>query len=89
MDPGQTVVQDHSYDVMMDIVTRYDVDGIHIDDYFYPYPLDGVPFPDEQTYSDYLSSGGSLSLEDWRRDNNNRMVERWYNGIKAAKPSKS
>ena len=50
MDPGVQAVQDHSYDVMIDIVTRYNVDGIHIDDYFYPYPVEGVDFPDEKTY---------------------------------------
>jgi uncharacterized lipoprotein YddW (UPF0748 family) len=57
MDPGAQAVADHTYNVVMDITTRYDVDGIHFDDYFYPYPIDGVPFPDSQTYNDYLSSG--------------------------------
>lgn len=55
-------------------VPRYDVDGIHFDDYFYPYPVDGVPFPDDATYAAY---DGPLGLEDWRRDNVNRMVRAW------------
>ena len=57
MDPGAQMVADHTYDVVMDIALRYDVDGIHFDDYFYPYPIDGVPFPDSGTYADYLGSG--------------------------------
>ena len=62
---------------MLDIryLCRYDVDGIHFDDYFYPYPVDGVDFPDSATYAEYVSGGGALSLDDWRRDNVNRMVE--------------
>jgi len=54
---------------------RYDVDGIHFDDYFYPYPDSaGTPFPDSATYQKYVDSGGCLSLDDWRRDSVNRMV---------------
>ena len=61
------------------------MDGIHFDDYFYPYPITGVPFPDSATYNAYIQGGGSLSLEDWRRDNVNRMVERVYDTIKSIK----
>ncbi len=58
MDPGSQVVQDRIYNVIRDVVNRYDVDGIHIDDYFYPYPGAGAgkPFPDEQTYERYVAS---------------------------------
>ena len=51
------------------------MDGIHFDDYFYPYPVDGVDFPDSATYGEYVSAGGTLAIDDWRRDNVNRMVE--------------
>ena len=86
MDPGDIPVQERTYNVIMDVTRRYDVDGIHLDDYFYPYPISGKPFPDYYPYSEYLDAGGTLSLNDWRRDNVNRMVERLYRGIKAEKP---
>ncbi len=75
MDPGSAAVQDHTVAVVMDVVRRYDVDGIHFDDYFYPYP-DGGEFPDDVTYDAYVSAGGTLDRGDWRRDNVNRLVER-------------
>jgi uncharacterized lipoprotein YddW (UPF0748 family) len=85
MDPGAKVVQDLTYNVILDVVRRYDVDGIHLDDYFYPYPVKGQTFPDDKTYSAYQATGGKLSLADWRRDNVNRMMERLHNGIQATK----
>lgn len=86
MDPGIKFVQDRAYQVIMDVVQRYDIDGVHLDDYFYPYPIAGKSFPDDKTYAAYRSGGGRLSLADWRRDNVNQMVQRLYRGIKAAKP---
>lgn len=86
MDPGAKIVQDRAYNVIIDVLTRYDVDGIHLDDYFYPYPISGQSFPDEKTYSAYKNSGGKLSVEDWRRDNVNQMVWRLSEGIKKIKP---
>lgn len=85
MDPGVKVVQDWTYNVILDVVRRYDIDGVHLDDYFYPYPVSGQAFPDEKTYSAYQAAGGKLSLADWRRDNVNRMVERLFTGIRATK----
>ena len=86
MDPGLKAVQDRTYNVIMDVVKRYDVDGIHLDDYFYPYPISGKPFPDGNTYSTYQRNGGKLSKNDWRRDNVNKMVKRLGEGIRSAKP---
>ncbi|MHC5595369.1 MAG: glycoside hydrolase family 10 protein [Nostoc sp.] len=86
MDPGLKVVQDRAYNVILDVVKRYDVDGIHLDDYFYPYPIEGQSFPDDKTYAAYKAAGGTLNLGDWRRDNVNKMVQRLYQGIKATKP---
>ena len=85
MDPGAKVVQDRAYNVIMDVVQRYDIDGVHLDDYFYPYPISGKSFPDSKTYSIYTATGGKLSLNDWRRDNVNQMVLRLSQGIKSAK----
>ena len=85
MDPGAAVVQDHLVDVVLDVVDRYDIDGVHFDDYFYPYP-NGTQFPDNGTYSAYVNGGGMLARDDWRRDNVNRMVETLHDEIDAAKP---
>ena len=52
MDPGAQEVQDRLIEVIADLLTRYDLDGIHFDDYFYPYS-DGSAFPDSNTYNDY------------------------------------
>ncbi|MFE1744102.1 family 10 glycosylhydrolase [Coleofasciculus sp. H7-2] len=86
MDPGLKVVQDRAYNVILDVVRRYDVDGIHLDDYFYPYPIEGKSFPDNKTYAAYTAAGGKLSLGEWRRDNVNQMVQRLSRGIQATKP---
>lgn len=80
MDPGAEVVQERTIDVILDVVDRYDVDGVHLDDYFYPYP-NGEPFPDFASYQAYLDGGGSLMLDDWRRDNVDSMVEVLYESI--------
>ncbi|MEO1378123.1 MAG: family 10 glycosylhydrolase [Cyanobacteria bacterium J06635_10] len=85
MDPGAKVVQDRIYNVIMDVVQRYDVDGIHLDDYFYPYPISDRSFPDSETYAAYQDDGGTLSLSDWRRDNVNKIIERLWQGINSAK----
>jgi uncharacterized lipoprotein YddW (UPF0748 family) len=47
--PGAKVIQDWTYNVILDVVRRYDIDGVHLDDYFYPYPVSGLKFPDEKT----------------------------------------
>lgn len=87
MDPGNPDVADHSTRVIMDVVKRYDVDGIHMDDYFYPYPAKDasgrdVEFPDDESYR---RSGTRMSKNDWRRDNVNQFVQRLYREIKAEK----
>ncbi len=84
MDPGVPVVQQRLLDVVADLVTRYRLDGIHFDDYFYPYP-DG-PFPDDATYAAYKATGGALSRDDWRRDNVNRMVADVFRTIRDIDP---
>ncbi|HLP89259.1 MAG TPA: family 10 glycosylhydrolase [Nostocaceae cyanobacterium] len=86
MEPGAKIVQDRVFNVIMDVVTRYDIDGIHLDDYFYPYPISGQTFPDAKVYAAYQAKGGKLSLADWRRDNVNQMVLRLSQGIKKIKP---
>lgn len=90
LDPGEPAVHDHSLRVILDVVRRYDVDGIHLDDYFYPYPEKTaakkiVDFPDEPSWRKYQKSGGKLARDDWRRDNVNRFIQRLYTSVKAAK----
>lgn len=91
LDPGEALVHEHSLRVILDVVRRYDVDGVHLDDYFYPYPEKTatkqiVPFPDDQSWRKYQKSGGKLTRDDWRRDNVNRFVRRLYSTVKAEKP---
>jgi len=91
MDPGDPAVRAQTLRVMLDVVRRYDVDGIHIDDYFYPYPELGpdsvaIPFPDSATYARYVSGGGALALDDWRRENVNTLIRDLYRRTKALKP---
>ncbi len=86
MEPGAKYIQDLTYNVILDVVQRYDIDGIHLDDYFYPYPIAGQTFPDAKVYAAYQSNGGKLSLKDWRRENVNNMVLRLATGIRNAKP---
>lgn len=86
-DPSDQRTQDHAAAVVNDIVKRYDIDGVHFDDYFYPYATynGGADFPDDKTWNIYKSNGGTLSRGDWRRDNVNRFIERIYTDIKAEK----
>ena len=88
MDPALKGTQDHSYSVVMDLVRRYDLDGIHFDDYFYPYPdyNNFKDFPDDRSWQAYQAGGGKLSRSDWRRDAVNVFIERLYKGIKTEKP---
>ena len=86
-DPSNTKTQDHVSNVVKDLVKRYDLDGIHFDDYFYPYASynGGKDFPDNETWNSYLKQGGNLSRADWRRANVNAFVQRIYKEIKAEK----
>lgn len=91
MDPGEKAVQDHSLAVILDVVKRYDIDGVHLDDYFYPYKEKGadgqvLDFPDEPSYARYKEAGGTLSKDDWRRSNVDTFIRRLYEGVKAEKP---
>jgi uncharacterized lipoprotein YddW (UPF0748 family) len=89
-DPGESAVLKHTVQVIVDVVRRYDVDGVHLDDYFYPYPVQrrraDVPFPDLASYRKYRRTGGTLDRDDWRRDNVNRLVDTLRVEIARAKP---
>ena len=83
MDPGMPENRDYICNVVTDILLRYDVDGIHIDDYFYPYPESGLRIPDDQTYARY---GNGMNRDDWRRENVNLFIRRLHDCIHAVKP---
>lgn len=88
MDPARKEVQDITNAVVMDLVKRYDIDGVHMDDYFYPYPSynGNADFPDTASWKAYQQGGGKLNRGDWRRDAVNKLIERMYKNIKAEKP---
>jgi uncharacterized lipoprotein YddW (UPF0748 family) len=101
MDPGDAFASQRTLEVISDVVRRYDVDGVHIDDYFYPYPIPAPPgprklapgekpptvdFPDEPSWQLYRKGGGKLSRDDWRRENVNQLVERIHRTIHEIKP---
>ena len=89
-DPGEPVAADRFIEVVCDVVRRYDVDGVHIDDYFYPYPVkeegSEVPFPDADSHARAMATGGLADRAAWRRDNVDRLVERLWREVKELKP---
>ena len=84
LNPGIAENRDYICEVAKDIVTRYDVDGIHMDDYFYPYPVKGEGIPDDDLF--YAHSNGLKNQNDWRRYNVNLFIEQFYKTVHAAKP---
>ncbi|MFC4213239.1 glycoside hydrolase family 10 protein [Pedobacter lithocola] len=87
LDPSKKGTQDLSAEVVKDIVKRYDIDGVHFDDYFYPYAEynGGEDFPDGESYAEYQKNGGQLARGDWRREQVNVFIQRVYKIIKEEK----
>ena len=90
MDPGEPDAAAHTLAVVADVVRRYRIDGVHIDDYFYPYPVTvgGVetPFPDDDSYGRYKLAGGQLARNDWRRANVDDLVQKMHATVHGIKP---
>ncbi len=99
MNPASTAVRAWVVNEVKDVVSRYDVDGIHFDDYFYPYPVTtttGLPdggsvtsterFDDARSYAAYTADGGTSSLKAWRRSNVNALVRDVSQAVAATKP---
>ena len=84
LNPALKENRDYICSVVRDIVTRYDVDGLHIDDYFYPYPVPGVEIPDDDYF--YAQAGNFASRGDWRRHNVDLFIEQLCQTIHEAKP---
>ena len=81
--PGLPEVQSHLIAVAKDIVERYNIDGIHLDDYFYPYKTEGAIFEDHEAFTKY---GNGQQINDWRRENINRLIEGIHTTVKSEKP---
>jgi uncharacterized lipoprotein YddW (UPF0748 family) len=91
MDPGEPAVRALTRRVVLDVVRRYDIDGVHLDDYFYPYPERDrrgrlIDFPDAPSWRKYVRGGGKLSRGDWRRQNVDVLIAGLYRDVKQAKP---
>lgn len=83
-DPGLPENRKYICKVVADIVERYDVDGLHIDDYFYPYPVDGLKFNDDVSFAIY--GRGFADRGDWRRDNVNKLIQEIQQTVRGLKP---
>ena len=84
LDPGKEDTQTWICMVVSDIVSRYDIDAIHMDDYFYPYPVKGHSIPDRATYE--ANPRGFSNINDWRRDNVNTIIRELHTVIHSLKP---
>jgi len=89
--PASDYIRRRAIAVMVDVTKRYDVDAVHIDDYFYPYPktVRGKvydQFDDSAAYQSYRRKGGKLDLRDWRRSNIDNFVSTLYSSVKSTKP---
>ena len=101
MDPGEPAAAAHTLAVVADVARRYDIDGVHIDDYFYPYPVPAAngteqPFPDDDSYARHLLAGATVAAaqapraspgrDDWRRSNVDSLVRALYRTVHEIKP---
>ncbi len=85
LDPGRAAVRDYVTGVVMDVVRRYDIDGVHFDDYFYPYPPNEISSEDAATFAE--EGRGFSSLFEWRRDNVNIFIAQLADSIRHEKPA--
>ena len=85
LDPGKAAVRDYITSVVMDVARRYDIDGVHFDDYFYPYPPNTIQAQDSETFQQ--ESRGFTSLGDWRRDNVNLLIAQISDSLRVFNPS--
>ncbi|TAG10818.1 MAG: hypothetical protein EAZ35_10105 [Sphingobacteriia bacterium] len=81
--PGLPAVREHTVRVVKDLVNRYDIDAIHMDDYFYPYRIAGKEFPDQASFEQY---GGGLKKDDWRRSNCDSIIVQLQHAIHSTNP---
>ena len=95
LDPAEPGAAAHTLAVVADVLQRYDIDGVHLDDYFYPYPVrqpgapEGVelPFPDDAPWARFQAAGGGLSRADWRRQHVDTLVQALQNMVRRTRPT--
>ena len=84
IDPGRPEARDYVRRVMEDVARRYDIDAVHLDDYFYPYRIAGLTFPDHGSFAIHNPTG--LARDDWRRQNVTTFIDSLNRGLKRIKP---
>lgn len=82
-DPGNKDAQDYVVNIVSDVVRRYKIDGVHFDDYFYPYPAAGQTFNDRASFQKH---GTGLTLAGWRRSNTDSIIAKTSRAVHAIKP---
>ena len=88
MDPGAPAVRAHVVAVVRDLLEHHAVDGVHFDDYFYPYPDEaGTPFDDDASWQAYVEGGGAMERADWRRENVNALVREVMATVREVRPA--
>lgn len=85
-DPGLDETRNYVSNVVSDIVRRYDIDAVHIDDYFYPYRIQNIDFPDESSFEKNPRGFTTNQKEEWRRDNVDLIIKQIHDSIRAIKP---
>ena len=85
-DPGLPAVREYVTRVVCDIVRRYDIDAVHMDDYFYPYRIAGLNFPDDSSFAAFHGAFTADQRDDWRRDNVNLIIKQLHDSIRSIKP---
>ncbi|MFJ7932916.1 family 10 glycosylhydrolase [Sporosarcina sp. NPDC096371] len=83
LNPGLPEVQDYLLATVKELVANYDIDAVHMDDYFYPYKIKNEAFPDQAAFKQYGTS--YKKIDDWRRNNVNQLVKNIYSTIKETK----
>lgn len=85
LNPGLAEVRNYVTKIVADVAKRYDIDGVHFDDYFYPYPPDQITTQDQQTFDD--NPRGFNNIADWRRDNVNELLRMISDTLQSLKPN--
>lgn len=86
LDPGIPAVRTYLNNVVSELIRKYDVDAIHFDDYFYPYPIAGQAFPDTLSFQHHKRNYTETQVEEWRRNNVDLIIESLHTTIKSIKP---
>lgn len=84
LNPGIPAVREYVVSIIEDVATRYDIDGVHFDDYFYPYPPNHIADEDQETFAEF--GGDFTSIGEWRRANVDSLVKEVQETLAAVRP---